>query len=138
MFYDRVKQLCKDNRVSITTMARELHLSPSAPGSWKTGSLPKPETVIKIAEYFGVTTDFLLLGDKKFTTNTIGDITSSAVAQGNSGGNVSISTSSNQSSDLQGLEAEMLRIFRALDFRGKTSLMQSAYALEEEQAKKNS
>ena len=139
MFYNQVKQLCDNQGIKITALARRLHLSPSAPSNWKDGSLPKVETVMKIAESFGVTTDYLLYGEKQAQSNTIGDVTSSAVVQGNSGSHVSVSNSSGgdrTGDQLQGFEAELLRIFRSLDMKGKSSLIQAAYTLEEAQGEK--
>lgn len=139
MFYDQVKSLCDKRPIKITALARQLHLSPSAPNNWKEGSLPKVETVMKIAEYFGVTTDFLLYGDGSSTSNTIGDVLSSAVVQGNNGSHVSVSNSSggdHTGDTLQGFEAELLRIFRGLDMKGKASMIQAAYTLEESQGDK--
>lgn len=133
MFYTTVKGLCEDNHIKITSLARKLHLSPSAPNNWKEGSLPKVETVMKIAEFFDVTTDYLLYGDAKNQSDVnIGDVTSSAIAQGNNNSNVSISNGA-QSSSLQEFEIELLRIFRILDMKNRMKLIQSAYDLEESQ-----
>lgn len=134
MFYETVKGLCDDNHIRITALARRLNLSPSAPNNWKEGSLPKVETVMKIAEFFDVTTDHLLYGkDHKPAANTLGDVTSSAVAQGNNNSHVTISNGAS-SNDLQEFDLELLRVVRSLDMRNKLKLMQSAYALEEAQA----
>lgn len=131
MFYDTVKELCDEKPIKITSLARKLQLSPSAPNNWKEGSLPKVETVMKIAEFFDVTTDYLLYG-KQSAPNSIGDVTSSAIAQGNNGSHVSISNG-NQSSNLQEFEIELLRIFRGLDMRNRMKMIQAAYDLEESQ-----
>lgn len=52
MFYDQVKSLCKSRGIAISTLARNLHLSPSAPNNWKEGTLPKAETIMKLSEFF--------------------------------------------------------------------------------------
>ena len=51
-------------------MAEDIGLSNAAPTSWKKGSTPKLSTIEKIAEYFGVSTNYLLgkEDDKKTPT----------------------------------------------------------------------
>lgn len=48
-------------------MLKELGLSTSKGTAWKKGSIPTGDIVAKIAEYFGVSTDYLLTGEE--TTN---------------------------------------------------------------------
>ena len=61
MFYDRFKQLCNQKGVSCNKAALEIGLSNATPTKWKkTGATPAGETLDKIAEYFSVTTDYLL------------------------------------------------------------------------------
>ena len=61
MFYDRFKQLCDRKGVSCNKAALEIGLSNATPTKWKkTGAKPVGETLDKIAEYFGVSTDYLL------------------------------------------------------------------------------
>lgn len=131
MLYDQVKKLCFERRISPSALAKQLNLSTSAPRRWKEGSLPKTETLQKIADYFGVTTDYLLYGEDH-AQNTVINATNSAFAHGVSGGNVSISNIVG----LQGNEAELLRVFRGLDIRGQTAVLMTAYAEEERQGKK--
>ena len=61
MFYDKFKQLCEQKGVSCNKAALEMGLSNATPTTWKKrGLTPKGETLTKIADYFGVTTDYLL------------------------------------------------------------------------------
>lgn len=60
MFYNQVSLLCKSNSVSISKVAATLGLSKSNVTRWKEGVVPKSDTVKKIAEYFNVSTDFLI------------------------------------------------------------------------------
>ena len=41
-------------------VAKELGLSSATVTKWKNGTLPQSETLLKIADYFNVTTDYLL------------------------------------------------------------------------------
>lgn len=65
MFYDRFMKLCKENGVKPTPLVVSMGLSSSNVSIWKKGSTPRPAIVKKIADYFGVTTDYLLGGEQK-------------------------------------------------------------------------
>lgn len=60
MFYDNLKELCSRKQITISYMAKELGFSNSIPTYWKRGAIPKADTLQKIADYFGITTDELL------------------------------------------------------------------------------
>ncbi len=63
MFYDLFCDLCKQKNVSPTRASLEIGLSKSTATKWKnTGATPNGETLSKIADYFGVSTDYLLTG----------------------------------------------------------------------------
>lgn len=66
MFYDKFKELCKKKGVSCNKAAIEIGLSNATPTTWKKrGLTPKSDTLAKIADYFGVTTDYLLGTEQK-------------------------------------------------------------------------
>lgn len=131
MFYEQVKGLCDDRHIAISTLARKLNLSPSAPANWKAGTLPKAETLIKISEYFGVSVDFLLFGSERGNQNTATAQNGAAVLQNSGGNTVSINTGEGASNiDLQGFEQELVRIYRRLNMLGKSELIHKAYSLE--------
>lgn len=61
MFYDRFKQLCDAKGVSVTRATEEIGLARTIGTKWKnTGATPRGETLLKIAEYFGVSASELL------------------------------------------------------------------------------
>ena len=61
MFFDIYCELCEAKGVSCKKAAVEIGLSNSITTKWKkTGATPSGDTLSKIADYFGVTTDFLL------------------------------------------------------------------------------
>lgn len=60
MFYDRLKELCKMRGVSITNVAKELGMSSGNLSKWKNGGVPRGKSLTALAEYFGVSTDYLL------------------------------------------------------------------------------
>lgn len=65
MFYDKFIELCEKEGVKPTPLVVSMGLSSSNVSMWKKGSTPRPAIVKKIADYFGVTTDYLLSGEQK-------------------------------------------------------------------------
>ena len=63
VFFDRLKQLCDEKGISTYKAATEIGLNRAAANKWKGGSIPNGQTLSKLADYFGVTTDYLL-GDE--------------------------------------------------------------------------
>lgn len=133
MFYEQVKRLCDQNHIAISSLARKLSLSPSAPGNWKEGTLPKAETIIKISEYFDVSIDLLLLGKEHGNSGASLTVSGGSAVLNQSDGNT-VSTMNQQGATdggATGFESELVRIFRSLDIKGKSALLQAAYALED-------
>lgn len=60
MFYSRLLFLCSEREIKITNVISELKLSSGNLSKWKAGGAPKGDTLCKIADYFGVSTDYLL------------------------------------------------------------------------------
>ena len=68
MFYDVFLRLCASKNVSPSKAAEAVGLNRAAVAKWKNGATPSAVTAIKLADYFGVTTDYLLgKPDKKET-----------------------------------------------------------------------
>lgn len=66
MFYMQLEQLCAKNNISISTfVVDKLHMSKGNIAGWRKGQVPSANTIKKIADYFGVTTDYLLTGKKQ-------------------------------------------------------------------------
>ena len=64
MFFDIFKLLCEKKGVSPKKATEDIGLSNSITTKWKkTGATPKGDTLQRIADYFGVTTDYLLTGE---------------------------------------------------------------------------
>lgn len=61
MFYDKFVELCKARGMSPAAVARDIGLSNSSTTTWKHGAIPKGKTLQKVAEYFGVSVDYLLV-----------------------------------------------------------------------------
>lgn len=60
---DRILLLIEQNNTNAKSILEKLELSNSAITDWKKGKAkPSASAIIKLADYFGVTTDYLLLG----------------------------------------------------------------------------
>lgn len=72
MFYDAFKLLCEKKGVSPKRAVTEMGLSNSLATKWKnTGAIPKGETLAKIADYFGVSVEYLLGTEQKEKPTTV-------------------------------------------------------------------
>ncbi len=60
MFFNRFKELCDERGISVYRACTEIGLNRSAVAKWKAGGKPNGTTSARLAEYFGVTTDYLL------------------------------------------------------------------------------
>lgn len=60
MFFDRLKQLCETRGISVYKACTDIGLNRSAVAKWKNGGHPNGTTASKLADYFGVSTDYLL------------------------------------------------------------------------------
>ncbi len=60
MFFNRLKALCDERGISPYKACTDIGLNRSAVAKWKNGGAPNGTTAARLAEYFGVTTDYLL------------------------------------------------------------------------------
>ena len=60
MFFNRFKALCDERNISVYRACTDIGLNRSAVAKWKSGGKPNGSTAARLAEYFGVTTDYLL------------------------------------------------------------------------------
>lgn len=60
MFFDRLQSLCARDDTDVSRVLRGLGLSTSKGTAWKGGAIPKGDILLKLANYFHVSTDYLL------------------------------------------------------------------------------
>ena len=72
MFYDNFINLCTQKDVTPSAVMRAIGLNKSSATYWKKGSIPSSETLQKLADYFGVSVDYLLNGTIEITSAYIG------------------------------------------------------------------
>lgn len=64
MFWDRFVMLCAERDTKPNPVASQLGISSGAVTRWKQGSKPNSTTAYKIANYFGVSVEYLLGKDE--------------------------------------------------------------------------
>ena len=60
MFWERFYNLCIRKNTKPNPVSKELNISSGVVTKWKTGSIPNGETLLKIADYFNCSVDYLL------------------------------------------------------------------------------
>jgi repressor LexA len=60
MFFEIFSKLCQDFGKSANAVAKELRIASGTVSEWKKGRVPQNATLLKIADYFGVSVDYLL------------------------------------------------------------------------------
>lgn len=58
----RILNLLSDRGITAKKLTEDLDISNSSVTDWKKGSKPSCDVIVKLSDYFGVTTDFLLKG----------------------------------------------------------------------------
>ena len=61
MIFERIKELCRKNNISIYKLENEMGFSHTTIAKWEKVS-PRVNNLKKVADYFGVTVDFLIRG----------------------------------------------------------------------------
>ncbi len=71
MFWENFVSLCTKNNTNPNAVCAILGFSNAAATHWKNGSLPRDTTIKKIAEFFNVSTDYLLGRTENKNTATL-------------------------------------------------------------------
>lgn len=75
MFWDNFVLLCDRTGKSPNAVAAEIGFkSTGTVTGWKDGKIPYERNLKKIAEYFGVTVDYLLTGEKEKAPDSVGGL----------------------------------------------------------------
>lgn len=132
-FGERLRRLRKDRDITQGQLAEVIGVVPSAIGKYEriANSYPSVEALIKIADYFDVSTDYLLKGTtvEVNNENTIsGSLSNSPVIQANRGGVV---INGGSRGDLTPEAVELVRIYESLGGRDRLKLLNYAVELEE-------
>ena len=71
MFYEILKSLAAERSKSLNQIERELGYPRNALNDYKKGNIPSAKRTAEIAEYFGVSTDYLLGREKNKIDNNL-------------------------------------------------------------------
>ena len=133
-FGERLRRLRKDRDITQGQLAAEIGVVASAVGKYERlpDSYPSVEALVKIADYFDVSTDYLLRGKQPVVSaenNVSGHLTNSSVVQANHGGIV-LNGEGKQALSPEAME--LLRIYGTLTGRDRLRLLNYAVELEGE------
>lgn len=73
MFWTNFSTLCADKNLSPNAVATELKIPSGSITAWRNGATPRTKSLTKIANYFGVTVDYLLNAEKENLTSVAAD-----------------------------------------------------------------
>lgn len=62
VFFDKFSDLCQRSGISKSKAAESVGLNRTSVIKWKNGAIPSGATIAKLADFFGVSTDYLLDG----------------------------------------------------------------------------
>ena len=140
-FGERLRKLRRDANATQNQLAEYLGIRGAAVGKWETleNAYPNTDTLIKIAEYFHVSTDYLLRGIQTVPVVegniTTGSTLSDPVVQTNVQSNVQGGIVVNG----QNFSPEALtlaQIYEMLDVRSRNELLNLAFKLEDKALEK--
>lgn len=131
-FGERLRRLRKDKDITQGQLAEVIGVVPSAVGKYERlpQSYPSVEALIKIADYFNVSIDYLLRGVEvtpSVENNLNGQMLNSSFVQANHGG-VVFNGDSQKAISPEAIE--LLRIYETLNGRDRLKLLNIAVELE--------
>ena len=130
-FGSRLRKLRRDANITQKQIAQYLNITQTAIGKYEKhdNAYPSIEVLIKIADYFHVSIDYLLRGTQSGAStenNVNGVLTNSTVLQANRGGTVYHGEQA-----ISPEAEELLRIYDKLGVRERLKLLNFAVDLEE-------
>ena len=75
MFWEILVSLCVEHNITPSALTKELSIAKGVVTKWKNGSVPHHTTLLKIANYFGVTVDYLKGEEKEKTPTKVDEFT---------------------------------------------------------------
>lgn len=125
---NNIKILRVEKNLTQLQLGKIVHVAQTAVSQWEQGiKNPEHETAVALADYFGVSLDYLLgRTTERNSSYFASNINGSNFVQGS--GSVSVGETDATTKE----EFELLRIYRELDVRGRMQLMNAAFALEDE------
>jgi transcriptional regulator with XRE-family HTH domain len=129
---ERIFDVLKRSGKKQADLAKHVGVRSNTVSDWKNkGINPSADLIPKIAEFLGVSCDYLLTG-KEHPGISASNIHNSAVVQGNHATTLIVKNGKEEGRELSDQEVELLRIFNLLDVKRQTALLSYAYKLEDE------
>lgn len=126
---DTIFFLMKKKGVSPKMLSDQTGISPGNISDWKSGkSFPKAEALLKIADYFGVSVDYLL--GRKESNSVSAEVTNNNGVIGHINAPTTIKSTSLDNTSLSTQEIDLLRIYRQSDGKTQMKIMQFVYDLD--------
>lgn len=133
-FWSIFNNLCDNMNVKPNPIGKKLGISSGTITQWKNGSIPSGENLVKIADYFGCTVDYLL-GRESNAFNNVNTQNSIAKDSFNNG-NITLNNSSVNDVGISEETREIEKIMSTLTYKERVKLMNKIYEFEEECKKK--
>ena len=119
--YDKIKKLCDEKGCSISNLPKiipELNVAKSSINGWKNGAEPRADKLKAIADYFGVTVEYLKSEDDNVTVHTVND---NHGVIGNA--NAPVTFNAETEHKLTEQETELFNIFKSLSVVDKAKVI---------------
>ena len=132
--YKRIEDLCESRGINITQMCKEAGIARAPLSELKMGRTMALSslTLGKLSSYFEVPMEYFLgTTPSQDFRGAFRNISGSTVVAGNTGDHISVNGPEAPQEALTEQEQEVLRIFRTLDMRKKTSVLSYLYELED-------
>jgi transcriptional regulator with XRE-family HTH domain len=127
--FERIDSLMKQHGINGLRLALDTGLPKNAVSSWKSGKFkPSTDAIIKIADYFNVSADYLLRGDAYTNSN----ISNSVIAQGQNARAINGTGDGLHTNEGSEELSELTRIYNSLSVKKRVELLQRAWELEGE------
>lgn len=143
MFWERFYNLCLQKNTKPNPVAKEIGISSGIVTKWKNeDTLPNGETLLKIADYFDVSVDYLLGRENKkgidIVASKVKDFSmenynekTSVLASNVESWNIKNTQEKNSIGTINENEAELLNVYRSLSPRDRHKLMTIAYEMQD-------
>lgn len=126
MFWNVLYNLCEAKNTKPYAVAKAIGASNAVCTKWKNGSIPNGETLLKLANYFNVSVDFLLGRTDTPTgySNGINNVQTTVNSPQVSGNN---NTIGDRTETISAEDAELLELIKKLPLKKRVKFISSLY-----------
>lgn len=122
IFWERYSDLCNNKNTKPNPVGKVIGVASSTISQWKNGSIPNGETLIKLADYFDCSVDYLL--GRTNEQNISANYSNNNITNSN---NVSLGENSPVYNRSDEISSEIAKIVSSLDMRQQTELLSIIY-----------